>query len=386
MGIMDNLQDEYAKHLQSQLKLLDGLEKKDRDLILDFYERHLVKKGLSNTRRIRVLIILRQFSKEYGLAKANEKTLERFNIQLMKDKRSKHTVHTIKAVLKCYFRFKDNPLFKSPELKAQNPYLDPAYKLKTSDLLTPAEIASIIRASDPKSAAFVALLYGSGARIGGLRFLKRADCKFDAENGLTIDFVSKGTANSVWVRPDLALIVRKWFNESPFKDPQNYLFTNPRGQACSNAALHKRIKIAAKKAGLTKPVWPHLFRHVVASELMNAGVPSQFIKTRLWGRLTSRQLEVVYGHMDKAAEKKAYMAAYGLVPKEEPQHDKTMDMRLCFACGKTNSFDTPVCVCGMDLANTPEQFKAKVNEREFKLAAMEEQMRAVMAFMKTNGG
>lgn len=387
---MQEQENELLGTLEAQKARIQDLKPSDRKLVSEYLERYMEKNGLSAARQIRTLISLRQFSESFGLAKATERDLETFNIQMSKEKRSLHTVKTNHDILKCFFRFTGNPLAQSKELKSKNPYKNPEYKLKTADLLTPEEVGALIKASNAKPAALIAMLYASGARLGGLRYLKREDCQFDSEGGLTINFISKGQNNSVWIRPDLALIIQKWFNESRFKNPKDFVFPNPNGEPLGAGAIMDDLRRAAHRIKLTKKVYPHLFRHTHASELMNMGLPVSFIKSRLWGSVESRQLEMVYAHLDKKAETDAIKAAFGYATKKETQSD-AVKLRHCFACGKTSPFNVAVCECGMSLAN-PAEIQAKFKERqdheinrENTLAALQEQMRAVMDFMRENG-
>src|SRR3989344_4794419 len=233
------------------------------------------------------------------LGALSEKDLEAVNIDLAKKDASPHTVKTVRDILKVFLKFRGNHnLAASNELKSGNPYRNPEYKLKFADLLTPQEVGKLIKFSNPKLAAALALLYGSGCRVGGLKTLKRQDCIWTEDNHLTINIVSKGSVNTIWVRPDLAMIVRKWFNASPYGSETDFVFPNPHGQRLSNQTIIQGLKKVAIKAGITKRVYPHLFRHTHFSELLNAGMPNNFIKSRGWNNQTSRQLDMVYGPLD----------------------------------------------------------------------------------------
>jgi len=377
-----NVHSEEERALAGQLTKLEELTGHNKALILDFFERYLVKNRLSASRKARVLITLRKMAnKGYSLDNLSERDLEAVNIELAKQNASLHTVKTMRDILKVFLRFIGNQTLAScKELKSPNPYKNPEYRLKFSDLLTQPEVASLINFSKPKMAALIALLYGSGCRVGAAKSLTRKDCLWSSGNALTVNIVSKGSVNSLWIRPDLAVVVRKWFNVSPFKGEDDLVFHNPKGSILSSQSILKELKKAGQKAGIHKRIYPHLFRHTHLSELLNAGVPSSFIKSRGWNNQSSIQLDLVYGHLDKKAETEAIMKAFGYAPQTEEPKQEPLKQKVCFACGKAWDFTVSVCTCGINLDEKP--VPSLTDGLEGRLMALEEHQRMILVALK----
>ncbi len=81
------------------------------------------------------------------------------------------------------------------------------------------------------------------------------------------------------------------------KKYEDILFLNHRGRQLTRVMIFKIVKDATKKAGLTKTVSPHTFRHSFATHLVEGGADLRAIQDML-GHESITTTEI-YTHMDK---------------------------------------------------------------------------------------
>lgn len=147
----------------------------------------------------------------------------------------------------------DLPPLKVDNLKAPRPI---------PIILTPEEVRKIIDASEPVHKALILLLYSLG-----LRFSEAAGLLWENVDlaGETLRVVQKGGGMKVlplneWVKSSLEGIDRRGRYVFPSRDENK-----PLGD------IRKALAGICKRAGVTKKVTPHLFRHTIATHLMADG-------------------------------------------------------------------------------------------------------------------
>ncbi len=112
--------------------------------------------------------------------------------------------------------------------------------------------------------AMIMGLYESACRISEFIGIKIKDVMFD-NSGCRIRVSGKTGPRNIRLI-DSAPYFLKWLEEHPYKsDSEKYLFinfaTNFYGEQLNDRTLRKKIKTLAKRAGIRKNVFPHLFRH-----------------------------------------------------------------------------------------------------------------------------
>jgi len=140
-------------------------------------------------------------------------------------------------------------------------------KVKASDLLTREDIQKLVDAcSTARGRAFIMMLYESGARIGEMLNIELRDVEFD-ENGALVEINGKTGKRRIRL-VESAPLLRKWIAEVKKEHPRTpFLWFGTNDEPSQYAATVKFIRQTAKRAGLSKKVNPHLFRHSRASEL-----------------------------------------------------------------------------------------------------------------------
>ncbi|WP_424494062.1 site-specific tyrosine recombinase XerD [Salinimicrobium sp. GXAS 041] len=177
---------------------------------------------------------------------------------------------------------------------------------KLPDTLSTEEIDRLITAIDlstpegERNRAILETLYGCGLRVSELTSLRLSDLFFQegfikvTGKGDKERFVPIAPATqkyielySTHVRP--VIPVKKEFEDT--------LFLNRRGRQLTRAMIFTIIKTLASKAGITKKVSPHTFRHSFATHLLENGADLRAIQQML-GHESITTTEI-YMHVDR---------------------------------------------------------------------------------------
>jgi integrase/recombinase XerD len=166
--------------------------------------------------------------------------------------------------------------------------------MKIPVVLDCKEVQRLIAAIENlKHKAAVILLYSGGLRLNECITLKphhieSERMKIRVEQG-------KGKKDRYTILSQRALeLLRDYFHSYR---PKKWLFEGRHGHL-SNRMLHRAIKVAARKAGIVKPVSAHTLRHCFATHLLERGVALQVIQ-QLLGH-SSIKTTTIYTHVSSA--------------------------------------------------------------------------------------
>jgi integrase/recombinase XerD len=151
--------------------------------------------------------------------------------------------------------------------------------------LTLGEVKRLIDNVDNlKHRCIVKLLYGCGLRLHELICLELTDV--DSENMLVRINHSKGNKDRMVMLSPLLL--------KEFK-PRKYLIEGQGGGRYSDKSVQTIVKAAALRAGIQKPVTPHVLRHSFATHLLENGTDIRYIQ-QLLGHNSIKTTEI-YTHI-----------------------------------------------------------------------------------------
>lgn len=142
-------------------------------------------------------------------------------------------------------------------------------------VLTAREVSRIVEAAEPIYRAFFLCLYATALRKAEARMLKWRD--FDFQN-MSVRVMQKGGSFKLLPVPEiLAGALERVPKHGEEVNPEGWVFFN---QATGKPIYDVRdaIRRACKAAGITKKVTPHLFRHSVATHMMERQVNLRIIQ------------------------------------------------------------------------------------------------------------
>jgi integrase len=192
-------------------------------------------------------------------------------------------------------------------------------------VLTVDEIRSILDNIEASAVRVMVIIAACSAlRRSEIRGLKWSD--LDLENGffkLRRGFVSKGATamkteasrKDMPMLPELAATLRAWRHEALYNQNDDWVFASPYTEGkrpyWADTALIRHVRPAAKRAGITKKIGWHTFRHSLATLLGNKGEGLKVVQGIL-RHASSKITADVYQHGDVDAGRLALAHASGL--------------------------------------------------------------------------
>lgn len=195
-------------------------------------------------------------------------------------------------------------------------------------------------AQHPRDKALVWVLYESAARVGELLQVRIKDVTFNHVTTVKIwgEKVRKWReVPMIQSRADLAM----WIDTHPFRDsPDSPLWITwgimNHNKPLSYNGVKEMIRNLAKRAGITKPVNPHSFRHSRLSFLGDYLTDAQLGDFAGWKPGSKMSRVYVRPKMTN----NAIMSIYGEKFEEEK---KIVDQRICNICKNVNSPESKIC-------------------------------------------
>lgn len=263
---------------------------------------------------------------------------------------SQGSINTYIQLLKRFFKYLHNTGRDSPEVlrKAGLRSRHGEFKLTSADLPSEEEIQAMIDATpNPLYKAIIAVAYDSGMRISDILDTKVRDL-IVTENEVRIRFfVRKVKKPLLYGMGSSVGYLMNWYNCHPTKRPDDPLFcttaTNWRGKRMSYNTIFWVVKKLAKKAGISKKISCHTFRHCATRRDKPLYSDEELRVLRGWSRNSMMPLRYSPISNDEVFKKKQILE--GKISPEPKK--KFIDARNCPRCKNTVTVDAMYCsVCG----------------------------------------
>ncbi len=228
----------------------------------------------------------------------------------------------------------------------------PSREVKPESLISQEEVNKLIEASEnARDKAIFSTLYDSGIRLGELLTMRIGDVEFD-NYGALLKVTGKTGYRQVRVVGNSIPYLRAWIDVHPRKFDKNApIFCNLtegiRGRMLTHHDVYSIFKKTSKRAGISRRINPHLFRHtratILASKVAEAPLESQM------GWVHGSKQTKTYVHLSLRDQDNAILKAYGIEIKEDKriEEDKPIE---CPRCHKLNPSTSLYCnTCGMPL-------------------------------------
>ncbi|MDQ3140759.1 MAG: site-specific tyrosine recombinase XerD [Bacteroidota bacterium] len=176
---------------------------------------------------------------------------------------------------------------------------------KIPDVLNVEEIEAIINSIDLSGAnghrnrAIIETLYACGLRVTELTELKLSNIYEDEG---VIKVIGKGNKERLVPFGEEAIhhihfYLQSYRNQLPkVKGHEDFVFLNRFGKKISRISIFEIVKEAARRAGITKIISPHTFRHSFATHLVEGGANLRAVQEML-GHESITTTEI-YTHLD----------------------------------------------------------------------------------------
>lgn len=247
------------------------------DDVIEQMTQDLKVRGLAKHTTSEYLRYARLFGQYHGRSprEMGEQEAQRFLVHRLVDDRVSHA--TVKVTVAA-LRFLYSNTLKRPEVAVAIAY--PKVKSALPDILSGSEIDRVLAAlEEPKYRTIVMTTYGAGLRISEVCNLRVSD--IDSKRMLLHVRDAKGGRDRYVPLPERVLFMlrRYWVAARP-RGPELFPGKEP-GHAISVDAVRHHLHAAALKAGLQKPVTPHVLRHSFATHLLELGTDIRVIQMLL---------------------------------------------------------------------------------------------------------
>ena len=255
------------------------------------------------------ILTVKQFAEYFGKPpdRLGATHVKRFQWYLLQERKlDPGTVEMRMSALRFFFKkmlkrrdihFDDLPFPKTPR--------------KLPIVLSPEEVGRMIDGTtNLMHRTLLMVLYGTGVRRTELSLLKVAD--IDSKRMVIHIRQGKGSRDrEVPLSPKLLEALREYWR---WKKPRVYLFPSTEGHRGAEAPMSDKVvwwavQEAARRAGITRKIGPHTFRHSFATELLEAGTDLRTIQllmgharledTTVYLHLSRRHLKTTMNPLDQ---------------------------------------------------------------------------------------
>ena len=151
-----------------------------------------------------------------------------------------------------------------------------------------------------RTLTIIELLYAAGLRVSELLALRLEN--INTQEGWVLAFGKGGKQRFVPIHPTCVERLKTYLaaRAARFagKEVDSEVFLNNRGKKLSRITVWKDLAALGRKANISQPLHPHLFRHTFASHLLQGGADLRSLQEMLGhANLTTTQ---IYTHLDVA--------------------------------------------------------------------------------------
>lgn len=179
----------------------------------------------------------------------------------------------------------------------------------------------------------------------------------------------------------------EWLRDHPCKDDRNAplwcsLSSNRVGERLSYQHFRLRIKHLAEKAGLTKDIWPYLYRHSTLTAMAKVFTEAKLEQFAGWtygSKMTRR-----YVHFSARDLEDAVLELHGL--KQRERDEGMAKLVECPRCKNKNPFGNVRCsFCGFILdRRLAEEMEQKTTERDLEIQSRLQRLEQTITSLLNN--
>ena len=216
---------------------------------------------------------------------------------------------------------------------------------KSEEMVSVEEMHKLIEnCISVRDKALFSLLYDSGCRVGEILTLRIRDLQND-QWGTVLHVSGKTGERMVRIVGDSVPYLREWVKQHPkANNPDAMVFISTSAQAYGEPMnyheMARALNRAKKRAGITRRIHPHLFRHTRAS-ILASRVAEAPLESQMGWIHGSRQTRT-YVHLSAKDQDIAILKAYGIKP-EEDNIVKDIAPKECPRCSTLNPSDAVYC-------------------------------------------
>lgn len=277
--------DEYLRTIRNKLALyVNNFDVKTRETAVtkytgylpDFYKAFIVSRKIEGLSK-KTLELYNLYLDDFFFTvnkKAEDITANDIRVYLYTTQESRNisnrTLDSRRTAIHAFFEWAANEGYvnKNPCRSIKNIKYERTQKKPLSEM----ELERIrLSCQTVREKAMIEFLYSTGARVTEACTVKKEDVDFYKGEVVVLGKGNKHRKTYLNARSKLFL---KQYLELR-NDESEYLFVSERKphEALKKEAVERNIRIIGKRAGLDRPLTPHLFRHTLATLMLQRGTP-----------------------------------------------------------------------------------------------------------------
>lgn len=356
--------------------LREGRITQDDKKLINSYLLEKDSLGISPTRHWKLvnhLILLREYHPPY-LECTTEDVLAAFNslkYAKRKPRRSEtfseaeapllkqNTIGDKQRVLKYMFLWiaenGKNPNLDPGKLRKMRPLKVDYNTVHEGELLTEEELQAFFSAClSARDRAMFNVMFEGALRAGDVGNLQFKDLELN-ERYCRIKTSQKTGIQRIIPIQSSRVYLSQWLNNYPKQNPspEDFVFLNNQGNPITHAAITKQISKISTRAGITKKIHPHIFRHTRITMLSRSGLDEAKIKLIAWGNQSTNMMRT-YNHLTVSDLEEALAELNGIeTPKKRTE--SFLKPIQCPKCGTINPAGYSYCeTCNKPLTQKAE--------------------------------
>ncbi len=339
----------YRRRLESTIQSIKeskAISRKDKATILKFDDQCLL--NISIGRTVRYMQSMRKLAEwmKVDLEDATKDDIKTVVAEINKMDYSPWTKQMYRVVLRKFYQwvrgFEWNSKKYPEEVEWIRTTVSNNNKKLPEEMLTEEEIKKLINVAEhPRNRAFVSVLYESGCRIGELLMLKIKHVEFDG-HGARLHVSGKTGSRVVRIVASVPYL-QEWINKHPMKnDKESPLWVRrDKNEEIGYGGVQSILKKLGRRAGITKPLNPHNFRHSRATHLANDLTEAQLCEFFGWTQGSDQAS--TYVHLSGRDIDKAILKTYGIEEGEQKKEKNVLKPIKCPRCEEVNEATNKFC-------------------------------------------
>ncbi|MCD4821730.1 MAG: tyrosine-type recombinase/integrase [Methanococcoides sp.] len=247
---------------------------------------------------------------------------------------AKSTLRNYKKLVKKFFRWSNAG---DPPKWVQNIKLkDVASPVQPHDILSREEFDRLLAAcKHPRDKALIAVLADSGMRVGALASCRLKHVEFN-KYGAILYISQTSRSKKTTAAKGIPLTwstgyLNQWISVHPFQDDLEaplWVTLDRNHEPLSYKTIRVTLLNIGKRAGIKKPVNPHIFRHLAITNWILDGLNEQEIKHRAgWSRGSTQMFKIYANFTDNEINERIF-EKYGL-KTDDKRH---VTLKACPRC------------------------------------------------------
>jgi len=386
----------YESKIESKKKSLKKILSPSDYRLVEKYDTVMVVGSLklaTRTKNLEIILSLsRMLSKKSWIALTRDDINHLVSVVMMSyssNGEETNTTYDHKKILKIFFRWlklgsrEKNVVGDPPEVQDVK-CKQVADKLVRESLITSEDLKKMLEhCFTLRDKAFIHVHYESGTRAGDILSLQIKHVSSD-KYGMKIAVDGKTGARPIRLVESVPSLA-KYLEGHPFNDdPESPLWINlgnqDYGEPLQYAAANKLLKAAARRAGIKKRVYLHLFRHSAATR--GVSYMGESIMRKRYGWSATSKMPSKYAHITQEDVESAVLGHYGI--KQDSKTEARVP-KICPICTNPNAFDSDMCDrCGKPLTVEKAilletESQQEKNDMESRLGKMEVMLQQVFS-------